>query len=57
MNTNLSSVIASVSRHLVCGVAALVAGGLALSMAAGPVEAKGPLPVKVPVASKIIIVL
>lgn len=57
MNANLSNVIATVSRHLVCGLAALVAGGIALSVAAGPVEAKGSLPVKAPTTAKIIIVL
>lgn len=57
MNANLSNIIANVSRHLVCGLAALVAGGIALSVAAGPVEAKGSLPVKAPTASRIILVL
>lgn len=57
MNTNLSTVIATVSRHLVCGLAALAAGGIALSVAAGPVEAKASLPLKAPTTAKIIIVL
>lgn len=57
MNTNLSSVVATTSRHLICGLAALVAGGIALSVAAGPVEAKASLPLKAPTTAKFIMVL
>lgn len=57
MNTKLGTLIETASRHLVCGLAALVAGGIALSVAAGPVEAKSSLPLKAPTAAKIIIVL
>lgn len=57
MNANLSTMIATVSRHLICGLAALVAGGIALSVAAGPVAAKSSLPDNAPVAGKVIFVL
>lgn len=58
MTTKLAKTIETISRHLVCGLAALVAGGIALGVAAGPVEAKGTVPVKVPApAAKIIIIL
>ena len=57
MNTNFSNIIETASRHLVCGLAALVAGGIALSVAAGPVEAKSTLPQKAKAITTIVIVL
>ncbi|MCH8686058.1 hypothetical protein [Pedomonas mirosovicensis] len=57
MNTNLNVIIENVSRHLVCGLAALIAGGIALSVAAGPVEAKSSLPVAAKAPAQITIAL
>lgn len=55
MNTNLK--LETVSRHLVCAVAALLAGGIALGVAAGPVEAKTPVAPAAKLPTHIVIVL
>jgi len=57
MNANIRNIIETASRHLVCGLAALVAGGIALSVAAGPVEASSTLPLKTGSTTSIIIIL
>ena len=40
----MKTIFENATRHLVCALAALVAGAIALGMAAGPVEAHANLP-------------